>query len=497
MNFKQPKIQSWTDIKWSHVDSTVKEMRSNIFLAKRQGDHSKLRKAQKQMLKSKCNMLFSIRRVTQMNKGKKTPGLDKETYLDPTQRFQLYEKLSSVNLNQWKPEPIVRVYIPKPNGKMRPLGIPTISDRVLQCVVKNALEPEWEAIFEHSSYGFRPGRSCQDAMIRVYKTLSKNTWILEADIKGCFDKISHEPLLIKLGEFPEIQIIKKWLKAGCMEGLDLNPTEQGTPQSGIISPLLSNIALHGLEEALQIKQDKNGYVRSECRHILVRYADDFIVLNRTEEDALLAKITVTEELKKLGLVLSTEKTLITEARTGFDFLGFKFQLFSDKRKRFDEVTLVQPTQSSQRKLITKLRQIWRKSVGNKLDLLIRSLNLQITGTANYYKYSNSNKFFRKMDHINYLQAVRFIRRTHPNKNWKWLRSTYFKTKNKDNWTFYDKNTGIELLKFKQWKIERYIPIQYNATLDDPKWNTYFEDRKLKKNRLKDTDSRKIKSMFKI
>lgn len=480
MNFKQEIIRSWTDINWSHVDSTIKEMRSNIFLAKRQGNQSKLRKAQKQMLKSKCNLLFSIRRVTQMNKGKKTPGIDKETYLNPKKKFELYEKLSSINLNQWNPEPIVRVYIPKPNGKQRPLGIPTISDRVLQCVVKNSLEPEWEAIFEHSSYGFRPGRSCQDAMIRVYKTLSrkKRTWILEADIKGCFDNILHEPLLTKLGDFPEIQIIKKWLKAGCMDGLLFSPTEQGTPQGGIISPLLSNIALHGLEEALQIKYHKNGYVRSECRHVLVRYADDFIVLNRTKEDALLAKSIVTQELARLGLVLSKEKTLITEARSGFDFLGFQFRLFSDKRKRFDEVTLVQPTPSNERRLITELRNIWRKAVGNKLELLIRPLNLQIIGIANYYKYTNSNKFFRRMDHINYLQAVRFIRRTHPNKSWKWLRSTYFKTKTKDNWTFYDRNSGTELLKFKQWKIERYIPIQYGAASDDPKWNKYFKDRKL-------------------
>lgn len=482
MNFKQSKVQSWTDINWSHVDTTIKEMRSNIFLAKRQGNHSKLRKAQEQMLKSKCNLLFSIRKVTSMNKGKKTPGIDRETYLDPKSRFELYKRLSSINLNQWKPEPIVRIYIPKSNGKQRPLGIPTISDRVLQCTVKNALEPEWEAIFEHSSYGFRPGRSCQDAMIRIYKTLSKKkrTWILEADIKGCFDNIDHEALLTKLGDFPKIQIIKKWLKAGCMEELLFSPTEKGTPQGGIISPLLSNIALHGLEEALQIKYHKDGYVRSECRHVLVRYADDFIVLNRTENDAILAKSIVIQELAKLGLVLSNEKTTITEARKGFDFLGFQFRIFSDKRKRFDEVTLVQPTQTCQRKLILELQTIWRKSVGNKLELLIRPLNSQIIGIANYYRFSNSNKFFRRMDRINYLQAVRFIRRTHPNKNWKWLRSTYFKTKNKDNWTFYDRNSGIDVLKFKQWKIEKYTPIRYGAAPDDPEWTKYFIDRKLAK-----------------
>ena len=157
MNFKQSKIQTWSDINWSHVETTIKEMRSNIFLAKRQGNPHKLRKTQIQMLKSKCNLLFSIRRVTTVNQDKKTPGIDNKTYLNPKKRFELYKKLSSINLNQWKPEPIVRVYIPKPNGKQSPLGIPTIVDQVLQYVVKNALEPEWEAIFEHGSYGFRPG----------------------------------------------------------------------------------------------------------------------------------------------------------------------------------------------------------------------------------------------------------------------------------------------------------------------------------------------------
>lgn len=488
MNLKNPHVQSWDEINWSQVEHTVKVMRNQIFLAKRQEDPTKLRKLQFKMLKSKSNLLFSIRRVTSVNQGKKTPGIDKEIYLTPKDRFKLYMKLSTIKLAEWKPEPIRRVYIPKPNGKQRPLGIPTISDRVLQCVFKNALEPEWEAIFEHSSYGFRPGRSCQDAMIRTYKTLSKKkrTWILEGDIEGCFDNINHKALIDKLGNFPHIQVIEGWLKAGCMEGILLTPTYKGTPQGGILSPLLSNIALHGLEIALQIKYHKNGYVRSECRHVLVRYADDFIVLNRSENDAILAKRTITHELSKMGLVLSKEKTHITEARKGFDFLGFEFRIFKDNRKRYDEVTLVQPARSKIFEIRSNLRSIWRKSVGNKLELLIRPLNEQIVGISNYYRFTNSNKFFRNMDHYNYLQSVRFMRRTHANKSWKWLTSNYLKTKNSDKWTFYDRNSGIDLLKFRTWKIERYIPVRYGAAPDNPQWENYFIERKLAqfKNRYK-------------
>jgi RNA-directed DNA polymerase len=480
MNLKISQIQSWDEINWSLVEHTVKVMRNQIFLAKRQENPTKLRKLQLKMLKSKSNLLFSIRRVTSVNQGKKTPGVDKVIYLTPNDRFKLYKTLSTIKLEEWKPEPIRRVYIPKPNGKQRPLGITTISDRVLQCVFKNALEPEWEAMFEHSSYGFRPGRSCQDAMIRTYKTLSKKkrTWILEGDIEGSFDNINHKALLQRLGNFPYIQIIERWLKAGCMKGTLLTKTHKGTPQGGIISPLLSNIALHGLEKALQINYHKNGYVRSECRHVLVRYADDFIVLNRSENDAILAKGIITHKLSKMGLVLSKEKTQITEAREGFDFLGFQFRLFEDKRKPSDEVTLVQPSSSSIIELRSKLRSVWRKSVGNKLELLIRPLNTQIVGICNYYKFANSNKFFRQMDNYNYLQAVRFIRRTHPNKSWQWLKSTYFKEKNSDKWTFYDRNSGIDLLKFRNWKIEIYIPVRYGAAPDDPQWENYFIERKL-------------------
>ena len=242
----------WHATNWKHVYATVKNLRQRIFRASREGDRKRVRSLQRLMLRCRANVLESVRRVTQMNQGKDTPGVDQMLVLTPEERGRLCDQLSQLELH--RVHPVRRVYIPKRKGK-RPLGIPTIVDRCVQAMVKNALEPFWEARFEGISYGFRPGRGCHDAIEKVFALARPNTirpWVLDADIEGAFDNIGHLALLQAIGNFPARELIKQWLKAGYVEDEMLHPTDTGVPQGGAISPLLLNVVLHGMEQALGI-----------------------------------------------------------------------------------------------------------------------------------------------------------------------------------------------------------------------------------------------------
>jgi RNA-directed DNA polymerase len=261
----------WNSVNWRKASRIVRNLRQRIFRASTEGNLKKVRSLQKLMLRSYSNILMSVRRVTQVNKGKNTPGVDKMLVKTPTARGRLVEELT--RSSPWKAEPVRRIYIPKANGKkQRPLGIPTIRNRCLQAVVKNALEPYWEAKFEGTSYGFRPGRSTHDAIARVYTVARphcKKKWVVDADIKGAYDNIDHEFLLKTIGSFPGKELIRQWLKAGYMERGKIHKTETGVPQGGVISPLLFNIALHGAESVLGIRYDNWG--RNQSKHAIVRY----------------------------------------------------------------------------------------------------------------------------------------------------------------------------------------------------------------------------------
>src|SRR6266849_1520447 len=319
--------EKWTDwnaINWRKANRTVRNLRRRIFRATQESDQKKVRSLQKLMLKSYSNRLVSVRRVTQTNAGKNTPGVDKLVIKTPAARGRMVDLLAHYTL--WKAKPVRRVYIPKANNKLRPLGIPVVMDRCLQAMVKNALEPAWEARFEGTSYGFRPGRSGHDAIEKIFGLARPNKtkkWVLDADIRGAFDHSSHDYLLKAIGPVPGKELIKQWLKAGYVEQEVFHATEQGTPQGGVVSPLLANIALHGMEEAIGVKYDYRGELIG--KRAVVRYADDFVCFCETREDAERVQGILTEWLKERGLTLSEEKTRIVHLTAGFDFLGFNIR----------------------------------------------------------------------------------------------------------------------------------------------------------------------------
>src|SRR6266700_5806167 len=450
---------NWNTIDWHQEEQRVRNLRQRIFRATQAGDGKRVRSLQKLMLRSRANRMVSVRRVAQLNQGKKTPGVDKVLLKTPAARGSMVDHLAHYQL--WKAKPARRVYIAKANGKLRPLGIPVMIDRCVQSMVKNALKPSWEARFEGCSYGFRPGRGCHDAIEKIYKIArpdKRKKGILDADIQGAFDTISHDALLTTIGRVPGGELIKQWLKAGYVDKGVFHETEAGTPQGGVISPLLANIALHGMEEALGIKHRKRGELDS--KRAVVRYADDFCVFCESQEDAEVVKHILTDWLSKRGLVLSAEKTTIVHLTEGFNFLGFHIRLYRVSNTKTGWKLLTKPSKEAVQKQREKMKQEWEVVRGWKLEKILWKFNPIIRGWANYYRTGTAKETFHKLDDWMFYKEVRH-----------------------DNWVFGNKQTGHHLLKYAWFPIERHILVRGTASPDDPALKAYW----IKRNALKVKD----------
>ena len=473
------RAQSWESIDWKKAEAYVKKLQMRIVKAQKEGHYSKVKSLQWLLTHSFYAKALAVKRVTS-NSGKRTSGVDHELWLTPQAKFIAISKL---NRRGYRPQPLRRHYIPKKNGKMRPLSIPTMTDRAMQTLYKFSLEPIAETYADPNSYGFRIGRSTHDAIEQCFTDLNKGKspkWILEGDIKGCFDHISHQWLLENIPM--DTQILEKWLKCGYVETQKLFPTDEGTPQGGTISPTLMNMTLDGLErllhDRLPTRKKVNG--KTHCNKMnFVRYADDFIITGESPE-FLREKVLpiVREFLTERGLQLSEEKTVITHIGEGFDFLGKNIRKYNGK-------LLIRPCKSAVKSFLGKVRDIIKSSKSIKQEILIRRLNPVIRGWVNNQRYVVSSKVFSTVDYEIYKCLWQWAKRRHKKKSRKWIARKYWHDIDSRQWTFsvpYE-NQGTEgkplyckLEYATDTKIIRFKKIVAEANPFDEYWTDYFEER---------------------
>ncbi len=470
-------VKNWKSINWKTIKQSVRSLQLRIAKATREGKYNKVKALQWMLTHSFAAKLLAVKRVTE-NSGKRTPGVDGVLWKSPTQKLRA--ALSLIR-KSYKAMPLRRLFILKKNGKKRPLGIPTMADRAYQALHLLALEPVSETLADKGSYGFRQKRSCHDAIERCYIHLSRKdsaTWVMEGDIKGCFDHINHQWLMQNIPM--DKTVLQQWLKAGFIENKRLFPTTEGTPQGGIISPTLANMTLDGLEACIDkafgitIRPDgcrKNNHFKIH----LIRYADDFII-TASEKEILENKVKplVEEFLQTRGLELSQEKTKITHISEGFDFLGQNIRMYSGGK------LLIRPSKDAIRSVKEKLKGIIVKHRGSQSAVLIKNLNPVITGWANYHRHICSKGTFYKLDRILWRNLWNWARRRHNNLGNRKITSLCFMRMGNRKWQFFGKfnDSKIILLRmFGCFHIKRHTLINGSANPFDPLWDNYFFKRK--------------------
>ena len=470
----------WYAIDWRAINRNVRRLQVRIVQATKESRWGRVRALQRLLTHSYSGKVLAVRRVTE-NNGKKTPGVDQEIWDTPEKKTQAVHALKR---RGYRSQPLRRVYIPKSDGKtMRPLGIPTMKDRAQQALYLLALAPVVETTADKNSYGFRQQRSCADAMVQCFLALrSANTqWILEGDIKSCFDKISHDWLLAHVPM--DRVILQKWLKSGYMDKHVLHETTDGTPQGGIISPALANCALDGLERLLREKFPAGKRLKSlggekPCVN-LVRYADDFVITSKSKE--LLEgeiKPLVEQFLQERGLELSPTKTVITHVEHGFDFLGQNVRRYPNGK------LLIKPSKKNVGTFLKGIRRTIKDAHGVSAADLIDQLNPKIRGWANYHRHAVSKRIFGCVDHTIFSSLWQWARRRHPNKSLRAgsNRNTLTGVGNRD-WSFFGETCDDEGRPNKVWlyyakstPIKRHVKVKGEANPYDPTYETYFEER---------------------
>lgn len=472
-----PAGSAWDRIDWPTVHRRVRGLQIRIAKATRDQDWRRVKALQRLLVNSYSAKAMAVKRVSE-NDGKRTPGVDGEIWTTPEAKWRAIQRLNSRGL---RPQPLRRVYIPKRGSttKKRPLGIPVMIDRAQQALHLQGLEPVAETQADPHSYGFRRNRGTQDAIERVFNLLSQRTsaaWILEGDIKGCFDNFGHGWLESHVPM--DKQVLSGWLKAGYVESGKLFPTKAGTPQGGIASPTIANVALDGLEAVLAERFGQTKSTLNRFRVRLVRYADDFIITGRSKE--LLEKEVkpcVEAFLGERGLQLSQEKTTITHISEGFDFLGQNVRKYGGK-------LLIKPSAKNVKAFLDKVRETIRVNRSTKQETLIGLLNPMITGWANYHRHVVAKKTYMTVDYHIWYALWRWARRRHPNKSCGWVRQKYFRARDHRHWVFAAQTRGdtdepriLPLRLASDTRIVRHVRVKADANPFDPAWDSYFAQRR--------------------
>ena len=462
------KVSDWQAIDWPKIRRAVRRLQLRIAKAIRAGKYGKAKALSWLLTHSRSAKLLAVKRVTE-NKGAKTPGVDNKLWRTDRQKYAAVQNLKR---RGYRPLPLRRHYIPKKNGKMRPLSIPTMQDRAMQALHALALKPIAETVGDRNSYGFREGRSCADAIGQCFCALAKSyapVWVLEGDIKSCFDRISHPWLLANIPM--DARMLRLWLEAGYWEKGRLFPTTEGTPQGGIISPVLANLTLDGMEQAIRsrikIRRDLVNFIR---------YADDFVVTARTKETLeQIVKPAVVAFLAERGLELSEQKTTITHIEAGFNFLGQNVRKYKNKLR-------IKPAKDGLKALVQKTRECIKSMLGQKAATLIKALGPIIRGWANYHRYVCCSEAFWTADRIIHYQLLRWARRTHPNKSYGWLKRKYFIAGGRFGFhartrTSTGESKVLRLFSIARTVLQRHIKVRGEANPYDLVYTEYFERRR--------------------